>query len=70
MDLLGMEGGIDVMSELFGGRTYFGAMGGYLSSDNIRVFKPPLQMPAVIPKRRWLVCMQPGFRMIRTGLSI
>lgn len=39
MDLLGMEGGIDVMSELFGGRTYFGAMGGYLSSDNIRVFQ-------------------------------
>lgn len=39
LNMLGMEGGIDAMTEMFGGRTYFGAMGGYLSANDIRVFQ-------------------------------
>ena len=39
MDLLGMEGGVDVKTHMFGGRAYFGVMGGYLSSDNVRVLQ-------------------------------
>ncbi len=41
MDLLGMEGGVDVMTHILGGRTYFGVLGGYMTSDNIRVFQSP-----------------------------
>ena len=37
--MLGMEGGIDAAAELFGGRTYLGVMGGYLSANDIRVFQ-------------------------------
>lgn len=37
MDLLGTEGGFDMAADLFGGKTYFGVMGGYLSSNNMRV---------------------------------
>ena len=29
MDILGMEGGFDMMADMLGGRTYLGAMGGY-----------------------------------------
>lgn len=39
LNLLGMEGGFDIMTEMLGGRTYFGVMGGYLSSDDIRVLQ-------------------------------
>lgn len=39
MGILGMEGGFDIVANLLGGRTYFGVLGGYLSSDNIRVFQ-------------------------------
>lgn len=39
INLVGMEGGFDVMAEMLGGRTYFGAMGGYLSSDDLRVLQ-------------------------------
>lgn len=39
LNMLGMEGGIDAAAELFGGRTYLGVMGGYLSANDIRVFQ-------------------------------
>lgn len=39
MGLLGIEGGFDIAANLLGGKTYFGILGGYLSSDNIRVFQ-------------------------------
>ena len=39
LNMLGMEGGIDAAAELFGGQTYLGVMGGYLSANDIRVFQ-------------------------------
>ena len=39
MGLLGIDGGFDIAANLLGGKTYFGILGGYLSSDNIRVFQ-------------------------------
>lgn len=39
MGILGMEGGFDIVTNLLNGRTYFGVLGGYLGSDNVRVFQ-------------------------------
>ena len=39
MGILGMEGGFDIVTNLPGGKMYLGILGGYLSSDNIRVFQ-------------------------------
>ena len=39
MDLVGVEGGVDVMMHALAGRIYLGMMGGYLYADNIHVLQ-------------------------------
>lgn len=39
MDLLGIEGGVDMMMHALNGRVYLGVMGGYLYADNVHVFQ-------------------------------